>query len=239
MRITFLVLLLTAFTATASAQWGWNKRVRGNGDVKTETREVSPFTGISSCCKINIKIEKGPQELRIEAESNLLEYLETEVTGGRLRVGFKDNSNISPKEAINVYITVPTIDFLGASSGCQLYAVDNFSGEELEADASSGGKITANFTGRMVRSEASSGGHVYLSGKTERIRAGASSGAGVHAAKMTATRAKANASSGGGVKLYATGELDASASSGGKIRYQGGAKLDADTSSGGSVRGSK
>ena len=96
---------------------------------------------------------------------------------------------------------------------------DAFTGEELEVDASSAAYVEFEFSGDLVRLDASSGGKIELSGKGSRIKAGASSGAKIRAGKFIASRGNADASSGGGVTVHVTGELDANASSGGGVRY--------------------
>jgi hypothetical protein len=93
MRLLLLILVV-AFTAGITAQnWGNRKRIKGNGDTTTQERKVSSFSGIQACCSFNVEVRKGAPGIRVEAESNLQEYVKTEVSGGRLTIGFKNNVN--------------------------------------------------------------------------------------------------------------------------------------------------
>ncbi len=217
--------------------WGSREKVRGNGDVTTESRDVRSFDGITVCCNLKVEVRQGSQSVKVEAESNILPYIKTNVIGGRLEVGFKDKVNIKSNEPIVVYVSVPQLEYIGASSSGKIVSRDAFTGEELEVDVSSAAYVEFDFSGDMVRLDASSGGKIELSGKGSRIKAGASSGGKVRAGKFIASRGRANASSGGGVTVHVTGELDANASSGGGVRYEGSPEsVDANKSSGGSVR---
>jgi hypothetical protein len=234
-----LVLLCTAMSL--SAQWnyggGSGKKIKGNGDTQIEVRDLDGFNGVSTCCNINVELRQGPFEVKVEAESNLLEYVRTEVSGRRLEIGFKDRANINSNERITVYVSLPELDYLSASSSGEIVSKTNFTGDELELDVSSGALIRMSFTGDEIDADASSGGRMEISGSGGSVRADASSGGSVRAGEFVARRARCGSSSGGGVVVNITEKLDADASSGGRVRYVGNpSTIDSATSSGGSVR---
>lgn len=232
-----LFLLLCCFSLSASAQW-WSSTIRGNGEVITQERDARNFRGVQACCNMQVEISKGDFAVTIEAESNIAAEIATDVSGGRLEINFKRSTNIKTTRPIKVFVTMPELDYLGASSSCNIRTRDTFDGDELEADASSSGDIEVAFTGQRLRARSSSAGKIEISGVVDRVRASASSGGRVDTENVRAKRADANASSGGKVIVFASDELEADASSGGKIRYSGSPRLDVDTSSGGSVKGS-
>ena len=243
MKYSFTLLLFCLMFGLNAQQnyssgWGNREKVRGNGDVTTEERDVRSFDGIQVCCSLQVELRQGSsQSVRVEAESNLLPYIKTNVVGGRLEVGFKDKVNIKSNEKIIVYVTVPEIEYIGASSSSKVVSKTAFTGDELELDASSAAFIDFEFSGDRVRADASSGSKIELSGRGTRIKAGASSGAKVRAGDFAAATGNADASSGGGVTVNVSEELDANASSGGGVRYHGSpSSVDANRSSGGSVR---
>lgn len=237
MRLSLTLSLLFLFTLNASCQWGFNKRIKGNGDVTTEERSVTDFKGVSTCCNIDAVLTPGRFSVEVEAESNLQEYIETRVVAGRLEIGFKSNYSIRNNRPITVRISLPELDYVAASSSGSIRGRGTFSGDELEADVSSGAEIELAFEGERAMLEASSGGGVELSGRVDRVRANASSGGRVRAGDLTARRVNADVSSGAGITVRAAEEIRADASSGGRVRYHGNpGTVDADTSSGGSVK---
>ncbi|WP_020569601.1 head GIN domain-containing protein [Neolewinella persica] len=241
MRQVFTLLLVFAFTAAISAQnWGNRNRVKGNGDTTTQERKVSSFSGIQTCCSFNVEVRKGAPGVRVEAESNLQEYIKTEVSGGRLSIGFTNNTNISNHKPIRVYVTMNELDYVKASSSSKIEFKDAFSGDELEMHVSSSANIMGvEFSGKTIYLDASSSGKIELAGTGNRIRAKASSSGRIDASDCKVNNGRASVSSGANINLNVSGELDASASSGGTVRYKGSPSVDSDTSSGGSVRSGK
>ncbi|MEM9929747.1 MAG: head GIN domain-containing protein [Bacteroidota bacterium] len=238
MRQLFTLLFILAFTAGVSAQnWGKSKRIKGNGDVKTETRDVSSFSGIQACCSFKVEVRKGSPGVKVEAESNLIEYVKTEVSGGRLSIGFTGNVNISNQRPIRVYVSMNDLDYVKASSSSKIAFKDAFRGDDLQVRVSSSADILdLDFTGNEIRLDASSSGTIELAGSGSSIRAKSSSSSRIRASECRVKRARAAASSSGSIRLNVTERLDADASSGASIRYVGSPSVDSDTSSGGSVR---
>ncbi|MBC6995619.1 head GIN domain-containing protein [Neolewinella lacunae] len=243
MRSTLFFLLLLAIGSVSAQKnynnsWGgWSNKVKGNGEVTTDSRDLKNFTGISACCNLRVELRQGGYDVRVEAESNLQEYIRTEVSGGRLEIGFARNTNIQAQRDIVVYVTLPELDYLSASSSSEIVTKTAFTGEDLEIGVSSAASIKAEFSGREVRADASSGARIELAGRADRIRAEASSGAGVRAGEFSTKIARASASSGGGVTVNASEEVEGEASSGGSVRYRGKPSgVDANSSSGGSVK---
>lgn len=239
MRRIFTLLLVLAFTASLTAQnWGNRKRVKGNGETITQERKVSDFTGIKTCCSFTVKVTKGAPSVRVEAESNLQEYIKTEVNGGRLKIGFTDNVNIGNRKKIYVYVTMNEVDWVAASSSSSISFNGAFSGDELDIDVSSSARVSGlNWSGGDIRLDVSSSGKIELAGTGSRIRANASSSGRIAASDCKVKDARVSVSSGAGIELNVSGELDASASSGGSVRYRGNpGDVDSNTSSGGSVR---
>lgn len=239
-KIFTLALLLVGSLSLSAQNWGWgsSKTIRGNGDLINETRDLREFDGVSACCNFEVIItQSSTQSVEIEAESNVMEYISTEVSGGRLEIGFKENVSLKNVKDIVITISMRELEYLGASSSAKIITKTAFDGRDLELDASSGSRITCAFAGEDIRANVSSGAKIILEGKGQSIKADASSGGNIRAKGFVAVEGEANASSGGGVEVQVTDELEADASSGGSVRYTGSVKdVDSDTSSGGSVR---
>ena len=233
-----LTLLFISLLATLSAQ-NWNKRerIKGNGETITQDRDVSNFKGVKACCSFTVEVSKGAPSVRVEAESNLQEYILTEVSSGQLRLSYSKNVNISNHKPVRIYVTMNELDYVSASSSSTVTFKDGFRGDELEVKVSSSGKINnLEFSGNEIFLEASSSGKVDIAGSGTSIMARASSSGKISASDCKVGRAKAAVSSGGGIYLNVTDDLDADASSGGTVRYSGSPNVDSNTSSGGSVR---
>lgn len=233
-----LTLLFIALFATLSAQnWGKRERIKGNGNTITKDRKVSGFTGIKACCSFTVEVSKGAPSVRVEAESNLQEYIRTDVSSGQLSIRYSQNVNISNHKPVRIYVTMKELDYVSASSSSTINFRGDFKGDDLEVRVSSSGKIkNLEFSGNDIRLEANSSGKLDIAGSGTYIRASANSSGKISASNCRVKRAKAGVNSGGSINLNVSDKLDANASSGGTIRYSGSPNVDSNTSSGGSIR---
>jgi len=237
MKPVLTILLLSVLTTLSAQNWGWGGRsVKGNGDLITEQRDLRGFNGVSTSAGINVELRQGDFDVKVEAESNIMEYVRTDVSGGRLEIDFQGGKSIDTKRPVTIYVSLPELGYTSASSSGKITGGTPFRGDELEADVNSGGRIKLDFEGNRLNAEASSGGSIVITGQGKRVRANASSGGKVSTGDFAAKEARCDASSGGGITVKVSEELNAEASSGGRVRYVGNpGYVNADTSSGGSV----
>lgn len=208
----------------------------GSGNIVSETRSVDTFTGISVGGSFDVEVRKGPvTEVRVEADDNIMKYIETSVSGNTLRIRTRDLHNYSDV-TMKVFITTPALTELRASASAEIDIKDVLTGTgKLYFNASSSGTINAEVDAPEIETDASSGASIHLSGKTRTHSAEASSGADIKTFDLLSENTKANASSGATVQVHASVSLKATASSGGNVEYRGAASVDRSVSSGGSV----
>ena len=73
-RLLFIVLLTALMITDVSAQF--NRRIRGSGDVTTESRNISGFTGVKTATAIDIYLTQGNGfNVEEEADDNIIEYI--------------------------------------------------------------------------------------------------------------------------------------------------------------------
>ena len=244
--LLFLFCLLFTLSATAQVEYkikqGGNRdKIVGNGEVTDQDRSVADFDELSACCKIRVELTRGEQSsVSVEAESNLIDLLVTEVSGGRLNIYFAEGSNFRSREDIVVYVTVPTLTYVGGQAGAEILSRSTFAGQTMEVEASSGSTVRLDFEGDKLRATASSGASVEMGGSGRDFRARTSSGATLTARKYAAVTVDAGASSGSTLHVNVSDYLEAEASSGATVLYSGDARdIDIRGVAGGSVRKGK
>ncbi|MGB3800434.1 MAG: head GIN domain-containing protein [Lewinella sp.] len=245
----FYTLFLLGIFSTLSAQvevnngggwfsWGSGDRVEGNGDVVTRSRDVDGFTGVKTCCSFQVEVAEGSFDVRIEAESNLQEFISTELRGSVLHIKYTDDAHFKSTEPITVYVSLPKLESIDASSSSRVTGTTAFTGEDLELDVSSSANIEVEFSGDHVELDASSSGRIDVRGSANRVTADASSASRIEAGDLRADEAVADVSSAANISVHAEKRLRADASSAGSISYSGSpSDIHTDTSSAGKVRG--
>lgn len=239
MRTTLLMIVLTIFAASnCHGQWGRMTRVKGSGKIETDSRNLGYFEAIKASQSIAVYVTKGEQdEIRIEADDNLLEYVVTEIESNRLRIAMKEGVNTEPSTRVKVFVSTPKLTGLKSSSSSKVYCEGKFSGDDLKLDVSSSGFIEMHFSGNSVAVKGSSSGKVKLAGSSDHFQFKGSSSTRIDAREFVAKRVKARGSSSARLAIEVTEELDADLSSSARVEYKGNPdKVLSDVSSGGKVR---
>jgi hypothetical protein len=207
-----------------------------------QKRQLSGFHGVSVSSGIDLFLtQKNVEEVAVEADSDDLDKIITEVEGGILKIYVKKNSWFNMNwnnQKRKVFVSFRELDKLDASAGSDVSSEGLFKLKELDMDASSGSDIKLELDAEKLIVESSSGSDIQVKGKVNELHASASSGSDINASELQAKKCTASVSSGSDIRVFVTDELDANASSGGDISFSGNPKSkDINESSGGDVHG--
>ena len=231
-KLAVLALLLITTTSCMFDGFG----IKGNRNVVTEDREItSEFSKIKVSQGIQVYLTQGSKtDLSIEADENIIDLLMTEVRGDVLKIYFY--RNVSKAKARNVYLTAANISEIKVSSGSSVNSESTIQTDNLNLSSSSGASLNLTIDASEIVCSSSSGAHINLNGSTNSFVGEASSGSHINATDLSTKSAKANASSGAGISIHASEEINAHASSGGSISYEGNPTISNNSkSSGGSI----
>jgi hypothetical protein len=211
--------------------------ILGSGNVVEENRPVSDISGVELATLGNLQIEIGDsEELRIEAEDNLMEYFETEVRKGTLRIRTQEGVNLRPTEPVNYYLTVTGLESIGIFSSGDIQAPD------LEAErfsitiASSGNLEMGNLVAETLEVEISSSGNLDIaSGMVETQNISIKSSGNYMAQDLESGEADVHLTSSGSGTIRVSDHLSATLNSSGDVRYFGNPTVNATTNSSGNV----
>ena len=230
MKLFTFILFAFAFLLGTSVQAG------------RQTRKVTGFYGVSVSSGIDLYLtQKDVEEVVVEADSDDMEKIITEVEGRILKIYIKQKSwlntnwNSDPRK---VYVSFKTLDKLYASAGSDVVSQSLLKLDKLDLDASSGSDVELDLEVNEVSVEASSGSDIDLKGKAAFMQVSASSGSDIDAGDLVTKKCNASTSSGSDILIQVTEELEANASSGGDISYSGNpSQKNINESSGGDVSG--
>lgn len=183
-NVSFLSLLVLLTGCVVNMQ----DTITGNGNVTTQKRDVGTFTGIEVGSGIDVILTQGePQSVEVEADENLLEWINTEVTGGVLHI--KTDKSIRFAKTKTVRVTCQTLDKIGVSSAGDVSGTNRFKTETLDIDMSSAGDLRMELEADAITVTISSAGNVSLSGKTGSLKADLSSAGDLNAFDLEAKQA--------------------------------------------------
>ncbi len=121
-----------------------SETIYGSGNVSAEERPVSGFDRVSLTGIGDVYITQGEEEsLTVEADDNLMEYIETEVRGGTLVLGFTGvgrNKDVEPTEPIKFNLTMKDVSGLDITGAGDIRA-RSLAVDDLEFAISGAGDI--------------------------------------------------------------------------------------------------
>ncbi len=223
-KLIIIFLLLTGSQLFAQS---W-KVVKGNGHLKKETRSAADFTSLVSRGPINVKIEKGQSnQIEVEADENILPYIETKVENGKLTIQSKKNVNLKTHSKMIVYVSMTTIQSLQLSGSGNIETTGNFNGDDrAQIQLSGSGNIhLSSGSFKDVDFAISGGGNIVAKGGTANQVSVSISGSGnIYISDIAAENVEVKISGSGNTKVSADKSLSAKISGSGNVFYKGSAK---------------
>lgn len=217
--------ILLAATIMSTFLFSSCRKVTGVGPLEISDRAVNSFTSLSAGISGSIYFTQSAQyKVRIEAQRNILDVIETFTTGSELVIKFRNNVQVSSHEKITVWISAPSLHAVRLSGPGMMNVTGNFTSGNFDAAVSGSGSLSidsVNIAGKLTAGVSGSGALKILSGSaaTEDVLISGSGNADLGAVKTG--RADVHISGSGSARVFATQELDAHISGSGNIYYFG------------------
>jgi hypothetical protein len=231
MKKTLLLLsaiIVSAITSISSAQGTYS-----------ETRNVTGFDEVAFAVAGEVYISFGQEyKVVLEGDKDYLAKVETEVSGGTLKIKNEKWFN-SGNQKVIVHITMPLLKGLAVSGSGKVVIDDPLKTQSLEVEISGSGKIyTKDIEVNSFECSISGSGCLEFSGSGTIGDAELSiSGSGnLTAPEIKIARFEVNISGSGKCDCYVTEKLEGSISGSGNIFYSGNPKIDASVSGSGHIR---
>lgn len=220
-------LLSVLFTLSTFCAFAQQERITGDGNLKKENRQVSGYTGVLLSGNVNVIISYGDSKnITVEADENILPYIETVVENGNLVVKTKDKVGIRSKNKMVVHASLTKVTRLRVSGSGNITGDGDFSNDsKTEINVSGSGNINVGINSfAETKINISGSGNVTLRGKsTNNIDATIRGSGNIDCAEVSCNDVFAHVSGSGNIKVYANRSIDAKVSGSGNIYYKGAA----------------
>ena len=236
MKEFFLFLLLPLLLGTSCRYIG-GERVRGNGNLKTEARSPGSFKSVSSHGSFDVFVSSGEQSVKIEAEENLLPYIETYVEGYTLHVQTKDNYWLSPGRKVKIYVSAPDYESIRSFGSGDIIGeskITNSSKLELEVNGSA--NIKMDVDAPEINTETNGSGDMFLKGETKAFEGQIHGSGNIKALDLKSNDAKIEIYGSGNADVFVDGRLDVHVAGSGDVNYKGNAQVSSSMAGSGRVK---
>lgn len=205
------------------------------GKYTKESRNVGDFTAVAVSNGMEVIITQGAEySLEIETYDNIHQYIETEVSGGKLHIYRQDHIQFSGNPDIKINITAPTLKSIAGSGGSRIIFNGEFKEERLDCAISGGGKIFGKLNLQSLNLSLSGGSRSELSGNASEVSLAASGGSKALHFDLNSQKYSIAISGGGSAQIDVSESLSVVASGGSRVKYRGTPRLSKVSTSGGS-----
>jgi hypothetical protein len=192
-----LIISLVGILVFSSCNW---HKIRGNGSIKTETRDVAAFENVKCDGGYDVQINcQEKQSLTIETDENLLSRIKTEVHNNTLHIDTK--GILFPTDGIRITISVPNIT-------------------EFTANGSTDGDIN-NINNNTLEIGINGSGKLHLNGKSGTVKINTSGSSKIDATSLISEDSDIQINGSGNIQVYAANSVSVQINGSGTVKYKG------------------
>jgi hypothetical protein len=231
-KLLILGTIVLLFSATGCIE---NFTIHGNGIEATEARITSDFKKVKSSGEYDVHITYGEEhEVVVKAESNLIPYIETNVSGSSLNIDVRGLHNLRNRLPMEVYITTPNLEGVKQSGSGEI-TTDYFYSDDFDIALSGSGNITVAVETEKIDASISGSGKIAVSGVAEDARFSISGSGNIDAYDLMLETCNAKISGSGDMWVSVENFLHATISGSGNIFYYGNPGVETHISGSGNV----
>jgi hypothetical protein len=237
MKTLISILTLLIIGTNLNAQM-FTKKITGNGKIISENRNLSDYDKISVAGSFDIKLVKGKEgAISINADENLMEYLETEVENGHLKIHPEKGYQLKSAKKITITVSFETIDAISLAGSGNVSTADVLNASELNLNLAGSGEINLSISTKNLTSHIAGSGNIKLSGNSDVLRCDIAGSGNLEGDDLKATASHINIAGSGNVKVHAVSEIHSKIVGSGDVIYTGNPAIEKSKSVGsGSIR---
>jgi hypothetical protein len=231
-------IILFAVIAFSGLSLSSCSKVDGKGDVVSQERAVSGFTGISLSMDATVNYSTGTSDIcTVSAQDNLQSIIETNVENGVLVIKVQNNKKLGSHQPITINITAANVKSLDISSSGTINGLTPWTPQNSSLNISGSGSISMPYisTSSLSANISGSGSITVTSGTAVTEQLTISGSGNINVQGVVADNVTANISGSGGITLFAALTLDATISGSGNIKYLGNPVITTHISGSGNV----
>jgi hypothetical protein len=237
MRQIFIVAA-SSLLLFSSCRQIFAKRIRGNGNITTQTRSGAGFNSIDVSGSIDVYVRQdSSSSIKVETDDNLQQYVETFRDGDVLRIKAEEGYNLKPSREIKVYVSSSMFKRFEASGGCDIFSEAKINNpSDVDVHLSGACDITLELSAPRITADVSGACSVKLKGETKEFKVEGSGSTDIKCFELVADNVDLDISGAGDAEVYANVKLTGDISGAASVNYKGAAQTDIHTSGATSVK---
>jgi hypothetical protein len=227
--LTKLLLVVALAAGTAGHTFAKATPVVKTIGQTTQDRHLSGFHAIDLAGSFDVYITQGSTEsVKVEAPSDVIDRIITEVQGGVLKIHSKKDTNWGNwswgNKRMVIYVTAKDLNSVGVTGSGDIYFKDGITTNSLKLQITGSGDMLGKVNVKTLESKISGSGDMKLSGRADESTISVVGSGDFTARDLVTVNTAVRVAGSGDAVVNASNKVDASVSGSGDIHYTGGAK---------------
>jgi hypothetical protein len=232
--VVFLSLGLIIFSSCRLVN---GERVKGSGNVVTDNRTVTGFSGVESYGSFDVHVSTGNHAVKMEGEDNILAHIETFVDGDILKIRTRKGFWLQPDREVKVYVTAPSFRRVYSNGSGNIIGQNKITGTgKLELGVNGSADINLEVDAPEVSADINGSGNANLKGQTKLFRSQVLGSGNVRALELMSEETNVKIMGSGNADVYSSVKLNVDVAGSGDVRYKGGAQVNSHIAGSGGVK---
>lgn len=211
--------------------------VEGSGDVVEEERSVTHFNAISLSGEGTLNVHYGEVPgLIIQADDNFMEYIETCVSNGKLKISVQDGVLLTDITSLEYTVITNDLESLSIAGSGKVVGQDPFMINDLNIDISGSGSVCMEVDAESVHGNISGSGDIFLQGSAQYSSMEIHGSGNVKAFGLNTSITQIDVHGSGDVEVTVQHDLDVQISGSGDVKFRGHPEVSSRISGSGSLR---
>jgi len=218
-KLSILWMILLVF-AGANAQS--ERAMRGNGEVVSQTRQTSSYDKITLSGDFDVELVAGTEgRISIQAESNLMDWIETETNDNELKIHLKKGKHVKHDKKIVVTVPVEQISEVSSEGSGDINGKLTLKATNFKVNLAGSGDINLSVEANQVKASVAGSGDIRLNGNASDLEVSVAGSGDINADELKAKNVKASIAGSGDIQVYSSESIKGNISGSGNIKYKG------------------
>lgn len=234
-RLLLSITVASMLFSTSCKRHGFCKK--GKDPITTETREVDNFTGINSQGSYDVHISQDESlkagQVRIEAPSDMFEFIETDVSGDILTITnkrcFRGDNNI------HVYTSSKEVNNISLSGSGNVNSETDLVTTTMNLEISGSGSIECDVIANKLNAKISGSGDIETYGDIDNQDLVIKGSGNIKNFNIESLIVSTTIDGSGNIEVSVSEKLDVDIDGSGEVRYKGSPTITQDITGSGSV----
>jgi hypothetical protein len=193
----------------------------------TQDRHLTGFNAVSVAGSYDVYITQGSTEsVKVDAPSDIIDRIVTEVEGGVLKIYTKDNThwNWSGNKKMIIYVSIKNVNAVSLAGSGDVFFKDGLRAPSLKVKLTGSGDISGKVEVKDLESSIGGSGDITLTGRADNSTVSVVGSGDFTGSNLVTTTTRVKVAGSGDARVNANDKIDASVVGSGDVHYTGAAK---------------